>query len=276
MAAVASGLPGSGWLRYRMDMVPGQADLGAEGILLAGAGRAILLQLAYPAIGRGVAEHTSFIERPLDRLRNTLTYVYAIVYGTESQVKEVRRRVNRAHAPVRRAPDETSQGYNAFDADAQLWVVATLYDTAATIYERIYGPLDDETADYMYRDYAKLGTALQLPAELWPADRAAFEAYYNARLQSLTAGDAAVRVAQGLLHPKGGPLWYRAIMPLARFLTAGFLPDHLRQDFGLPWSAGHGRRFDFTLRCTSVVYPRLPQRIRHWFKNYCLGQLDAA
>jgi uncharacterized protein (DUF2236 family) len=259
-----------------MDMVPGHADLGAEGILLAGAGRAILLQLATPAIGHGVAEHTSFIERPVDRLRNTLTYVYAIVYGTDGQVKAVRRRVNSAHAPVRRAPDETSQGYSAFDADAQLWVVATLYDTAVTIYERIYGPLDDETADYMYRDYAKLGTALQLPAERWPADRAAFGAYYNARLQSLTADDAAVRVAQGLLHPKGGPLWYRAIMPLARFLTAGFLPDHLRQDFGLPWSAGHGRRFDFTMRCASVVYPRLPQRIRHWFKNYCLGQLDTA
>lgn len=259
-----------------MGMVPEHADLGAEGILLAGAGRAILLQLAYPAIGQGVAEHTSFVERPVDRLRNTLTYVYAIVYGTDGQVNAVRRRVNRAHAPVRRDPDETSPGYSAFDAEAQLWVVATLYDTAATIYEQVYGPLDDETADYMYRDYAKLGTALQLPAELWPADRAAFDAYYKTLLQSLTANAAAVRVAQGLLHPRGGPLWYRAIMPLARFLTAGLLPDHLRRDFGLPWSAGHSRRFDFTMRCASVLYPRLPQRIRHWFKNYCLGQLDAA
>ena len=257
-------------------MVPGLADIGAEGILLAGAGRAILLQIANPAVGHGVAEHSRFTERPLDRLRGTLTYVYAIVYGTDGQVAAVRRRVNRAHAPVRRAPDESSKGYNAFDAESQLWVVATLYDTAVTVFERVYGPLDQESADQMYRDYAKLGTALQLPAELWPADRAAFRAYWDSRIESLRADDAAVRIAHGLLHPRTGPLWYRAVMPFARFVTAGFLPDHLRQDFGLAWSTGHGRRFDLTMRCTAVVYPRLPQRIRHWFKNYCLGQLDAA
>jgi len=257
-------------------MVRGLSDMGAEGILLAGAGRAILLQIANPAVGHGVAEHSSFTERPLDRLRGTLTYVYAVVYGTDGQVAAVRRRVNRAHAPVRRAPDKTSNGYSAFDAESQLWVVATLYDTAVTVFERVYGPIDDEAADLMYRDYAKLGTALQLPAELWPADRAAFAAYWNGRLESLTADAAAVRVAHGLLHPQGGPLWYRAVMPFARFLTAGLLPGHLREGFGLPWSSRAGRRFDLTMRCTAVVYPRLPQRIRHWFKNYCLAQLDAA
>ena len=97
-------------------MVSGIADLGAEAILLAGAGRAILLQLAEPGVGRGVAEHSTFTDRPINRLKGTLTYVYAVVYGTDEQVKEVRRRVNRAHAPVRRAADDESPGYNAYDA----------------------------------------------------------------------------------------------------------------------------------------------------------------
>src|SRR3954451_2831238 len=124
-------------------MVQDVADYRAEGILLAGAGRAILLQLANPAIGRGVAEHSTFTERPVNRLKGTLTYVYAIVYGNEAQVNEVRRRVNRAHVPVQRAADKTSAGYSAYDPELQLWVVATLYDTALTIIEKIYGPLDD-------------------------------------------------------------------------------------------------------------------------------------
>ncbi|MGM9471420.1 oxygenase MpaB family protein [Pseudarthrobacter sp. YS3] len=256
-------------------MVRGLADMGAEGILLAGAGRAILMQLADPAVGHGVAEHSTFTERPVNRLRGTLTYVYAIVYGTDEQVKEVRRRVNRAHAPVRRAPDETSAGYSAFDAHAQLWVVATLYDTAVTVFEKIYGPFDDGTADEMYRDYAKLGTALQLPEELWPADRAAFRRYWDERVQALRADDAAVRVGRGLLYPGSAALWYRAVMPFARFLTAGLLPDQLRRDFGLPWSPGHDRRFHLTMRGLAVFYPRLPRRIRHWFKDYCLAGLAA-
>lgn len=256
-------------------MVRALADMNAEGILLAGAGRAILLQLAHPAIGHGVAEHSSFTQRPVDRLRGTLTYVYAVTYGSDEQVKEVRRRVNRAHAPVRRAPDDSTAGYSAFDAQAQLWVVATLYDTAVAVFDRIYGPFDDDAADAMYRDYAKLGTALQLPAELWPEDRAAFRRYYEPRLAALSAHDAAVRVGRGLLYPGRAPLWYRMVMPLARFLTAGFLPHPLRQDFGLPWSRHHERGFNLTMKGLAVVYPRMPRGIRHWFKDYCLGQLTS-
>ena len=44
----------------------------------------------------------------MDRLRATMTYVYAVVYGSEEQLKAVRRAVNRAHAPVRRGPDGAS------------------------------------------------------------------------------------------------------------------------------------------------------------------------
>jgi uncharacterized protein (DUF2236 family) len=257
-------------------MERGLADLNAEGILLAGAGRAILLQLANPGVGRGVADHSTFTDRPINRLKGTLTYVYAVTYGTDEQIKEVRRRVNRAHGPVRRAADASSPGYNAFDAELQLWVTATLYDTALTIIEKIYGPLDDESADAMYQDYAKLGTALQLPPDKWPKDRAAFYRYYDERLHTLRADHHAVRVGRGLLYPKRAALWYHAIMPFARFLTAGLLPRQLRKDFGLPWSDRHERRFDRTMKALAVVYPKLPQGIRHWFKNYCLNQLQTS
>jgi uncharacterized protein (DUF2236 family) len=251
------------------------AEFGAEGILLAGAGRALLLQLADPAVGRGVDEHSTFVGRPVTRLKGTLTYVYAIVYGTDEQVNEVRRRVNQAHVPVRRDGSDNSPGYNAFDPELQLWVVATLYDTAITIIEKIYGPLDDESADAMYQDYARIGTALQLPPDKWPKDRAAFSRYWDGRISNLRAEGSGIRVGRGLLYPKHTALWYRAIMPPARFLTAGLLPDQLRQDFGLPWSSRHERRFNRTMQVLAVVYPRFPRRIRHWFKDYCLNSLDA-
>ncbi len=256
-------------------MVRNLADFGAEGVLLAGAGRAILLQIANPAVGHGVAEHSDFVARPFDRFRATLTFVYAVRYGTEDQVAAVRRSVNKAHGPVRRKPGAGSHGYSAFDAHAQLWVVATLYDTAVTIYEKIYGPLDDESAELMYQDYAKLGTVLQLPADLWPADRAAFRSYWDARLQSLELDAVTTRVGRDLLYPPTGPLWLRMNMPLIRFITAGLLPDHLRSGYGLPWSDRRGRLFDRTTRWSALVYPRLPRPLRHFAKNYCLGRLTA-
>lgn len=250
------------------------AEFGGEGIMLAGAGRALLLQLANPAVGRGVAEHSTFEGRPVNRLKGTLTYVYAIVYGTDEQVKEVRRRVNRAHVPVRRPDTAESPGYSAYDPELQLWVVATLYDTARTVIEKVYGPLDAGTADAMYRDYARLGTALQVPEGMWPQDRAAFGRYWDEQVATLQAGPAGIRVAHGLLYPKHTALWYRAIIPPARFLTAGFLPERIRQDFGLPWNDRHERRFNSTMRMLSLTYPRLPRGIRHGLKDYLLGELD--
>lgn len=254
-------------------MVRNLADIGAEGVLLAGAGRAILLQIANPAVGHGVAEHSDFIARPLDRFRATVTYVYAVVYGTEEQVAAVRRKVNRAHSAVRRKPEAGSHGYSAFDAQAQLWVVATLYDTAITVYEKIYGPLDDDAADLMYSDYARIGTVLQLPADLWPADRAAFRTYWDASLRTLELDAVTAGVGRDLLYPLAGPLWLRMSMPLIRFITAGLLPDHLRAGFGLPWSDRHSRLFHRTARWSALVYPRLPRPVRHCVKNYCLGRL---
>ncbi|TQJ59548.1 uncharacterized protein (DUF2236 family) [Arthrobacter sp. SLBN-83] len=255
-------------------MVQGVADYRAEGIMLAGAGRAILLQLANPAIGRGVAAHSTFTQRPVNRLKGTLTYVYAITYGNDEQVREVRRRVNRAHVPVRRSADGTSAGYNAFDPELQLWVAATLYDTALTIIEKIHGPLDDKTADAMYQDYARIGTALQLPPGMWPEDRAAFRRYWDGQLSALRAEEEGVRVGRGLLFPRHTALWYRAIMPPARFLTAGLLPAQLRTDYGLAWSDRHQRRYDRSWRVIAVAYPKLPRGIRHWFKDYCLAELE--
>lgn len=255
-------------------MVRRLSDIGAEGVLLAGAGRAVLLQIANPSIGHAVAEHSNFAERPLDRLRSTMSYVYAVIYGSPEQMAAMRRSVNRAHAPVRRAADAGSKGYNAFDAESQLWVVATLYDTAVTVYERIHGPLDDDSADVIYREYAKIGTALQLPAELWPADRSAFREYWDRNLGALKVDEVAVRVAHDLLYPSAVPLWLRLTMPLARLLTAGLLPGSLQEDFRLPWSKGHRRRFERVMRLLAVVNPILPQRVRHWPRDHYLGQID--
>ncbi|HWR85066.1 MAG TPA: oxygenase MpaB family protein, partial [Rhodoglobus sp.] len=54
------------------------ADVSDEAILLAGGGAAILQQLANPVVAAGVAGHSDFAERPLDRLHGTLTYLYVI------------------------------------------------------------------------------------------------------------------------------------------------------------------------------------------------------
>ena len=245
-----------------------------EGILIAAGGRAILLQLANPAIGHGVADHSHFAARPLDRLNGTLSYVYAIVFGDADLAAAMTARVNHAHGPVHSAG--STPAYDAFTPELQLWVAATLYESATDLHGRLYGPLDNETADAVYHEYSRLGTALQVPPELWPADRSAFRRYWDEQLAFLETDAATRAVAHDLLHSRTAPLWYRAALPLARLMTAGLLPPAVRARFDLPWSNRHQRRFDRVLGGIRLIYPHLPRRVRHWPKNHYLRALRAS
>lgn len=250
--------------------------IAAEAVLIAAGGRSILLQLADPAIGHGVADHSDFVSRPLDRLRGTLTYVYAISCGTAEEAAAATRRVNRAHAGVQHPGSEGAPAYSAYAPELQLWVAATLYDSAMTMRELVYGEPEPAFADRLYREYANLGTALQVPPELWPPDRAAFAVYWRDRLGTLRTDATTRAVARQLLHPPTGPLWLRLAMPLGRLLTIGLLPAQVRELFELPWTPRDQRRFNRTLRVIKAVYPTLPLRLRHWPKNHYLRSLRAS
>lgn len=260
-------------------------DVGAEAALIAGGGRAVLLQLANPAIGHAVARHSSFASDPVRRLRHTLAFVYALVYGTPEQVAAVRESVNRRHAPVKSdaAPSGTSPAeadavpsYDATDPALQLWVAATLYDTAVLVRRELIGPLSPADLDAIYLDYEVIGTALQVPPGMWPRDRAAFDEYWRDQLGRLRVDGTVRGVSDALLHPRSGPVWLRAGMPLARLVTAGLLPEEVRTQFGLPWGPRRKRRFALALAALRGVNRVLPRRVREWPKTMLLSRIPTA
>ena len=227
-------------------------DVSAEAILLAGGARALLLQLASPAVGHGVAEHSDFAERPLDRLHGTLTYLYVTEFGTPEEAAAVARQVGSAHRPVPGAQDE----------QLQLWVAATLYFTAVEVHELVLGPRRASVRDddQLMREFAAVGTALGMPRSLWPSDTAAFAAYWARRQGGLEVGEDARRVAWDLLHPTNTPRWMRLLLPTVRLMTTALLPPTLRDAYGLELD---GRRWSRLLRFARAVYPRLPRAVRH-------------
>jgi len=250
--------------------VPDNAEMrtvAREGALLAGGARAILLQVAHPGVARGVAEHSDFATRPLDRLRATLSYVYGVTFGTPEERRAVAALVTEAHRPV------TGAGYRASDPELQLWVAATLYDTALLIYERLFGPLPAATAERVYDQYAVLGTALQVPDGRWPPDRAAFVAYWARMIDTLEVSDDARRVARDLLHPEWAPPLLWAAMPLNRLLTAAWLPEPIRRQYGIAWDPGRQRRYDAAMTVGGAVYRLLPVPLREAPKTWYLHGL---
>ena len=97
--------------------------LNREAMLLLGAGpRALLLQIAHPAVAAGVAEHSDFRADPWRRLAATLRSYLTIVYGTTAVARAEIRRLNALHRAV------VGPGYSARDPELALWVHATLID----------------------------------------------------------------------------------------------------------------------------------------------------
>ena len=235
----------------------------SDGVLVVGGARAILLQVADPVIAAGVARHSDFANRPVERLRNTLTFAYAVVLGTPEDAESVAGRVNRRHIPVSRAED----------AELQLWVAGTLYETATLVHEVVYGPTHSELLDEVYGDYRRLGTSLQMPAELWPSGRAEFEDYWGAKLETLEISADARQIAHDLFAPVTAPAWLRAGLPLARLLTIDLLPASVRDAYGFTWGRSERRRARWAWRVIRLVAHLLPARLKSWPARHYLKQL---
>jgi uncharacterized protein (DUF2236 family) len=193
-----------------------------DAAIVAGGAAAILLQVADPVVARGVAERSAFRTDPMRRLRHTLTFVYGVLAGDERQRAAVAAFTNRAHAGVP----------GALEVDRQLWVAATLYEVGRSVQERLTGPLDAGLDAEVLAASADLATVLQVPAGRWPADRAAFDAYWRDAVAGLEVGDDARTIAHDLLHPRHVPTWARTGMPLVRAITPTLLPASVAVAYG--------------------------------------------
>lgn len=235
------------------------------GALLAGVAN-VVMQLGLAPVGYGVMESRvesgQITRHPLKRFRTTFTYLAVALLGDELDRSRYRRAVNGVHRHVH-SDASSPVAYNAFDADLQLWVAACLYWGSEDLYTRMHGSADPALTEQFYRFAARLGTTLQVPPELWPADRAAFERYWQQGLQRVSIDPPVRAYLRGLIDLTYLPRPVQLLFARpGRWITAGFLPDPLRAQLGLRWSARDEARFARLLRLVGAVDSALPQVIR--------------
>jgi len=242
----------------------------------------VIMQLARPGVGYGVVESRVESGRvdlhPIKRARTTFTYLAVAMVGTDAQKAAFRSAVNRAHAEVYSTPASPVE-YNAFDPDLQLWVAACLYKGGVDFYRTFIGEMDAQDADRHYREAVVLGTTLQVPAEMWPPDRAAFDRYWQQQLDKVHIDDT----VRAYLYPiavgriRGVPLpavVRRQPEKLGLLITTGFLPQRFREEMHLAWDAAKQRRFDRLIAVLRTVNNMLPRFIRRFPFNVLLWDLD--
>jgi uncharacterized protein (DUF2236 family)/predicted heme/steroid binding protein len=239
----------------------------SEALILLGGVYAILLQVAMPEIANGVYNHSNFSQRPLQRLKITLNYMYSIVYGTPAEKRNIIASVHKAHSAVK------GPGYDADNEHLQLWVAATLYKVGTEIYEKFINKMDEQQSDNVYREYSILATALHVRPELWPSDRNTFSVYWDEMIRSLEVTDHAKSICVDLLYNKSAPTWMRACLPFLRVLTAEWLPSQLRDSYGLKRHPIPYQLFEVVTRLT---YPSLPRWIRSSIIRILAQSMDIA
>jgi uncharacterized protein (DUF2236 family) len=251
----------------------GDGDLirvvGQEGLLIASGGTASLLQTAHPKIAQGVYDHSHHATDPLGRLRRTLQWSYAVIFGSRAEAERLSAIVVKMHEKV------TGPGYHAADPELQVWVQATLFAVAVDAYQAVFRrEFTVEELETYYRQTKIFATILGCPEELPPATYADFRDYYAKMLAELQITAESRAIADQVLHPRLplGRLNEPGLAAL-RLITAGLMPEPIRARYGWQWDAARARRYRLLMGSLAAVYPRLPRRIRTLPRDYYLSTL---
>ena len=277
----SSGPPAGRNLLQRLTR-PAVFEDGIPGIALLAGPANVIMQLGLPGVGYGVKEsrvESGRIDRhPIKRARTTFTYLAVATRGTPAQQKAYRKAVTRAHAQVV-STEDSPVSYNALDPELQLWVAACLYKGGVDVRRTFIGEMDDDTADQHYRDSMALGTMLQMRPEMWPADRPAFDKYWDEQLEKIHIDDAireflypiAVARMAGLRMP--GPL-QQINESLALLITTGFRPQRFRDEMKLDWNRSKQREFDAVMAAIRLSNTVAPSFVRNFPFNLLLHDVN--
>jgi uncharacterized protein (DUF2236 family) len=234
------------------------------------AGRALVLQLAHPAVGQGVLDHSDFKAQPLRRLQGTLEAVYSIVNGSAELAEAMGRRIHWIHEFV------VGAGYRANAPENLLWVHATLVDSALLGYRMFVGKLSAaEEADF-YQEMTRVAETLGLPASAQPVSMTDFRCYFESAIGTIEVTPTSRDLIRGVIRPA---LPARLEIPLApllsveRLITIGTLPPPIREQVGLPWDRDHQQRLDTcqtAIRLSTRLQPRAVRTAPSWLGGQLL------
>ncbi|MGJ7415583.1 oxygenase MpaB family protein [Streptomyces cinereoruber] len=238
---------------------------------------ALTMQVAHPAIGAGVDDHSVFRTDPWGRGERSLRSVQLWIYGGEEAAREGRR-LRELHRTIR-GTDAHGRRYHALTPAYYSWVHATGFPVYRHGLRLLFRPLTEAQERQLYAEWLRVGRILGIHDRDMPQTIEEFWPYYRKVLaEELEAtvvvrelldtdlpvpapdrGPRPVRLALRLLWP----LLRRPFLRLRAFLTAGFMPPDAREAIGLEWTDAQERTLRRLCRVLRAVVPVLPERLRY-------------
>lgn len=238
---------------------------------------ALTLQVAHPAVGAGVDEHSVFRTDPWGRGERSLRSLQLWVYGGAEAVEEGRR-LRRLHRTIQ-GTDTRGRPYHALSPANYAWVHATGFPVYQHAVRYLIRPLSGEQERALYREWLQVGRVLGIRDRDMPQTIEEFWPYYRGMLageiERTVVVDELVAPGAPVPPPDRGPLllrlltralWPVLLPPLARFrrfLTVGLMPPDAREAIGLEWTDAQERALRRFCAVARVVVPVLPERLRY-------------
>ena len=237
-----------------------------EGVLLLGGGAALILQVAHPLVGAGVAEHSNYREDPWGRLYRTLDLTTTVVFGSTAEAREGSERLRNVHKRVHGVTKEdggkypAGTEYSANDPELGMWVHATLVATSMRVYSAYVANLSHADKLRYYEEQKRLGEAFGVPIEQQPQTLADFHEYFDHMVdEELAVTSALLDVVDATMRPPL-PFIARPLVEAINLATASLLPPRLRNELDLGWGVNRRRLVSASralIRRTLPVLPRL-------------------
>lgn len=227
--------------------------------------RAVMLQIAHPAVASAGVRNSRFREEFLPRAWRTFSSMYCIQFGTLDEALRSARRVHAMHCRVRGTvlpeASEASAGapYRGNDPALLRWVLATMIDSGVRAFDLLLEPLPDIERERFYQDMRLLGLVLGLSDTDMPPTYAEFSRYFDAMLASdeLEVGGVALELSH-FLFTKG---W--SFGQLDEVWAAGLLPERFRDAYRLPWNGPRRFLFDRLRGQLRRTLRRMPPALRY-------------
>jgi uncharacterized protein (DUF2236 family) len=257
---------------------PTTLRIAGDARLMAGAGYALMLQVAHPVVSAGVAEHSNFQADPWGRLIRTLDYVNVSVFGGDAAAAEMGRRTREMHKRIKGVmPD--GRRYHSLEPEPFAWVHATLVHSIFKVAGRFGTKPTRWERETLYADWREIGEHIGVRPRDLPETYGEFVEYVRhmerTALERTESVETVLRTMRQPIAPGvpyiGDGAWRLARWPASRVLrltTIGLLGPVVRERLGLPWSQGDRLQFETIAAAHRAAGPLMPEAARQFGPTY--------
>ena len=244
--------------------------------LLLMASRTFILQLAHPAVGAGVMEHSTFRQDPWHRLKEIAYSGNQITFGDPESAQREGQRLRELHRDIK-GTDRHGNRYHALNPKTYGWVHFVFLESMLSTHALLAKPVPPDHQELLFRQWRDSGHYFGLRDQDLPRNLRDYWEYFDEMMRTTLEYNDAIHYILSLDEQTPAPppplanwphwLWQGLWKPVGRFgtlLTIGSLPAGYRKKFAreIPWRDSDAVRFERDTRRIRNLLNPLPLRLK--------------